>query len=68
MSRKEKLLVPKWYSLEKHVAMKKRKDGQAIMDAKCTYAKYEIQYATMKHSLLMEQLFNLMWFHNTKGS
>ncbi len=68
MSKKEKLLVPKWYSLEKHVTKKKTKDGQAVMDAKCTYAKYELQYATMKHPLVMKQLFNLMWFHSTRGN
>jgi hypothetical protein len=68
MSRKEKLLVPKWDSLEKYVAKKKTKDGHAVMDVKCTYAKYEIQYATMKHPLMMEQLFNSMWFHSTRRS
>jgi len=68
MSKKEKLLVPKWDSLEKHVTKKKTKDGQAVMDAKCTYEKYEIQYATMKCLLVMEQLFNLVWFHNTRRS
>jgi hypothetical protein len=35
---------------------------------KCTYAKYEIQYATMKCPLMMEKLFNSMWFHSTRRS
>jgi hypothetical protein len=68
MSKKKKLLVPKWDSLEKHVAKKKINYGQEIMDAKCTYAKYEIQYATMKCLLVMEQLFNLVCFHITRRS
>jgi hypothetical protein len=68
ISKKEKLFVPKWDSLEKHVTKKKTKDGQVVMDVKCTYEKYEIQYATMKCLLVMEQLFNLVWFHSIKGS
>jgi hypothetical protein len=47
MECKEKLFVPKWDSLEKHVRKKRNESRQKVIDMKCEHAKNEVQYVAM---------------------
>jgi hypothetical protein len=40
---KEKLVVSKWDSLEKHVRKKINELGEKVTDMKCVHAKNEVQ-------------------------
>jgi hypothetical protein len=44
IERKEKKLVAKWGSINKHASKKKGYDGKWIMDPKCMHVKNEISY------------------------
>jgi hypothetical protein len=45
VKRKEKKLIAKWDSINKHAGKKKGCDGKWIMDPKCMHVKHEISYA-----------------------
>ncbi len=47
MECKEKLLVPKWDSLEKHVKKRRNEFRQKVIDMKCAHAENEVQYVVM---------------------
>ncbi len=47
MECKEKLLVPKWDSLEKHVRKRRNEFRQKVIDMKCAHAENEVQYVVM---------------------
>jgi hypothetical protein len=40
----EKVLVPKWDSIDKHLSKKKTFNGKWFMDPKCKHLKIEIVY------------------------
>jgi hypothetical protein len=44
IEKKDKVLVVKWDSIEKHARKKKVHDGKWFMDPKCGHAKNEITY------------------------
>jgi len=42
--KKDKILVAKWDSIDKHVGKRKVLDGMWFMDPKCGHVKHEIVY------------------------
>jgi len=44
IKRKEKLLVPKWDLLEKHVRKINNGKGVKVVNVKCAYARNEIKF------------------------
>jgi len=54
---KEKLLVPKWDSLDKHVGERKNEQRLKVMDPKwCAHAKNETVYVLMNRPSIFEQV------------
>jgi hypothetical protein len=54
---KEKLLVPKWDSLDKHVGERKSEQRLKVMDPKwCAHAKNEIVYVLMNQPSIFQQV------------
>jgi hypothetical protein len=55
---KEKNLVMKWDSIEKHASKRKGSHGKWIMDPKCMHVKNEISYAQLSTTTILQQLNN----------
>ncbi len=52
IERKEKKLVIKWESIEKHASKNKGFNGKWIMDLKCMHVKNEISYAQFSTTIV----------------
>jgi hypothetical protein len=55
IERKEKLLIPKWDLLEKHVKKKNNEEGVKVVNVKCTHARNEIKFVSMNCLSILEQ-------------
>jgi hypothetical protein len=53
IKRKEKKLVVKWDSMEKHASKKKVFNGKWIMDPKCMHIKTEISYVQLFTTIVL---------------
>jgi len=53
---KDKLLVAKWDSIEKHEGKRKVFNGKWFMDPKCGHAKNEIAYVKLLTKIILQQL------------
>jgi hypothetical protein len=58
IERKEKKLVIKWESIEKHASKNKGCNGKWIMDPKCMHIKNEISYVQLSITTIFRQLNN----------
>ncbi len=58
IERKEKVLVAKWDSIEKHVGKRKDSNGNWIMDPKCIHVKNEIYYVRLPITTILQHLNN----------
>jgi hypothetical protein len=58
IERKEKYVVAKWDSIEKHARKKKSFDGKWYMDPKCGHSKNEITYVQLSTTIVFQQLDN----------
>ncbi len=53
---RDKVLVAKWDSIEKHVGKRKAYGGKWFMDPKCGHAKDEIAYVQLSTIVVLQQL------------
>jgi len=53
---RDKVLVAKWDSIEKHVVKRKACGGKWFMDPKCGHAKDEIAYVQLLTIVVFQQL------------
>jgi hypothetical protein len=60
IEKRDKVLVVKWDSIEKHVSKRKALDGKWFMDPKCGHAKDEIAYVQLSTTIVLQQL-DLGW-------
>ncbi len=51
---KNKVLVAKWDSIEKHVRKRKTPNGKWFMDPKCGHAKNEFAYAELSTTIVLQ--------------
>ncbi len=56
IEKKEKVLVVKWDSIEKHASKKKAHDGKWFMDPKCGHAKNEIVHVQLLITIVLQHL------------
>ncbi len=54
IEKKDKVVVVKWDSIEKHVSKKKAFDGKWFMDPKYGHAKNEIAYAQLSTTIVFQ--------------
>ncbi len=54
IEKKDKVLVVKWDSIEKHASKKKAPNGKWFMDPKCGHAKNEIAYAQLSTTIVFQ--------------
>ncbi len=58
IEKKEKILVAKCDSIEKHVGKMKDSSGNWIMDLKCIHIKNEISYVKLSTATILQHLNN----------
>jgi hypothetical protein len=56
IERKEKLLVPKWDLLEKHMRKRNNEKGVNVVNVKCAHARNEIKFVSMNCLSILEQI------------
>ncbi len=56
IEKKDKVLMVKWDSIEKHASKTKALDGKWFMDPKRGHAKNEIVYAQLSTTIVLQQL------------
>jgi len=54
IEKKDKVLVAKWDSIDKHVSKKKAPDGKWFMDPKCKHLKNEIVYVQLSTTIIFQ--------------
>jgi hypothetical protein len=54
IEKKEKLLVPKWDSLEKYAGKRKNEEGVKVVDVMCAHAKNQINIFSMNCPSILE--------------
>jgi hypothetical protein len=54
IDKKDKVLVSKWDSIEKHVSKKKTPNGKWFMDPKCKHLKNEIVYVQLSTIIIFQ--------------
>jgi len=54
IEKKDKVVVVKWDSIEKHTIKKKAPNGKWFMDPKCGHAKNEIAYAYLSTTIVFQ--------------
>jgi hypothetical protein len=54
IEKKDKVLVVKWDSIEKHVCKKKTHDGKWFTNPKCGHANDEIVYAQLSTTIVLQ--------------
>ncbi len=54
IEKKDKVLVVKWDSIEKHTSKKKTPYGKWFMDPKCGHAKNEIAYVELSTTIAIQ--------------
>ncbi len=66
IEKKDKVLVAKWNSIDKHASQKKAPNGKWFMDPKCGHLKNEIVYVQLSTIIIFQQ-FNLGQAMEDKG-
>ncbi len=56
IERKEKVLIPKWDLLEKHVRKRNNEEGVKVVNVKCAHARNEIKFVSMNCLFILEQI------------
>ncbi len=56
IERKQKLLIPKWDSFEKHARKRKNEEEVKVVDIKCAYAKNETKFVSMNCPSVLKQV------------
>jgi hypothetical protein len=54
IEKKDKVLVVKWDSIDKHANKKKDPNGKWFMDPKCGHAKNEIAYVQLSTTIVVQ--------------
>jgi hypothetical protein len=56
IKRKYKILVPKWYSVEKHAGKRKNEERVKLVGVQCAHAKNETKFVSMNRLSILEQV------------
>jgi hypothetical protein len=59
IEKKDKVLVVKWDSIEKHASKREVSNGKWFMDPNCGHAKNEIAYAQLSTTIIIFQQLDL---------
>jgi hypothetical protein len=54
IEKKDKVLVAKWDSIEKHASKRKVSNGKWFMDLKCGHAKNELDYGQLSTTIIFQ--------------